>query len=380
MHWSRYPRVERSAEAKAWLELIARRGREPNTLDAYARSLSHFLVFLDGQIMPGRTLGVGDVGEEHIALWIADMRSESSPSEYRAGHPRRGNGLSNATMQLRLSAVRLFYDYLLRKKVVSEHPVPRGTFHASRNSRGTRGLLPRQTRMPWIPSAQEWTRLIASAQCESLRNRLMFCLAYEGAMRREELCRLEITDLDISHRLVRLRAETTKGKRDRTLSYSQTTGMLLRQYLVNLKDRARQQGKPPTAMFPSLSNRNRGQPIGVSTWTKVVEKLAERADLPQFTTHTFRHLRLTDLARAGWETHEIMAYAGHQQVDTTMIYIHLSGRDLQQRIARTTIALEESLRQITAQRQPAAGQVKLLANAALPLTDGNVLWPGEESG
>jgi hypothetical protein len=41
-----------------------------------------------------------------------------------------------------------------------------------------------------------------------------------------------------------------------------------------------------------------------------------------------RHLCLTDLARMGWELHTIATFAGHRSVDTTMAYIHLSGRDL----------------------------------------------------
>ena len=60
----------------------------------------------------------------------------------------------------------------------------------------------------------------------------------------------------------------------------------------------------------------------------MVRRLALAADVPRFSTHTTRHLCLTDLARMGWELHTIATFAGHRNVDTTMIYIHLSGRDL----------------------------------------------------
>jgi len=52
------------------------------------------------------------------------------------------------------------------------------------------------------------------------------------------------------------------------------------------------------------------------------------ADLPRFSTHTMRHLCLTDLARMGWELHAIATFAGHRSTDSTLIYVHLSGRDL----------------------------------------------------
>jgi integrase len=54
--------------------------------------------------------------------------------------------------------------------------------------------------------------------------------------------------------------------------------------------------------------------------------------VPRFSTHTTRHLCLTDLARAGWEIHAIATFAGHRSTESTMRYIHLSGRDLSARL------------------------------------------------
>ena len=65
-----------------------------------------------------------------------------------------------------------------------------------------------------------------------------------------------------------------------------------------------------------------------------MQRISERCGVLQFTTHTPRHLRLTDLARSDWDLHEIATFAGHRSVQTTLIYIHLSGRELSQRIAR----------------------------------------------
>lgn len=59
-------------------------------------------------------------------------------------------------------------------------------------------------------------------------------------------------------------------------------------------------------------------------------------------THTFRHLRLTDLARAGWDIHEIARMAGHRSVQSTLLYVHLSCVDLAAKIARTVAELTES--------------------------------------
>ena len=69
------------------------------------------------------------------------------------------------------------------------------------------------------------------------------------------------------------------------------------------------------------------------TWDKVVERIARRAGLHhRLTTHTFRHLRLIDLARKGMEIHAIAQYAGHRSLETTKIYIKLSGRETAERV------------------------------------------------
>jgi integrase len=106
--------------------------------------------------------------------------------------------------------------------------------------------------------------------------------------------------------------------------YSASTGVLLSDYLAYRVTVSRARGP----LFLSESPRNFGQPLTSWTWSKVVRRLALAAGLPQFATHTTRHLCLTDLARMGWELHEIAEFAGHAAADTAMLYIHLSGREL----------------------------------------------------
>lgn len=84
----------------------------------------------------------------------------------------------------------------------------------------------------------------------------------------------------------------------------------------------------------SESPRNRAKPITLWTWSKVIRLIALEAEVTQFSTHTLRHLCLTDLARSGWELHAIAAFAGHRNPATTLQYIHLSGRDLADKLAR----------------------------------------------
>ncbi|MEV5413161.1 site-specific integrase [Thermopolyspora sp. NPDC052614] len=112
--------------------------------------------------------------------------------------------------------------------------------------------------------------------------------------------------------------------------YSAPTGVLLSGYLVHRAAISRARGP----LFLSESRRNYGQPLSLWTWSKVIRRVALAADLPRFSTHTTRHLCLTDLARMGWELHAIATFAGHRHTESTMTYIHLSGRDLAKKLNR----------------------------------------------
>lgn len=68
-----------------------------------------------------------------------------------------GAGLANATLQLRLVPVRLFYDYLIEEGLQESNPVRRGRYTPGRECGGhQRGLVPCLTKLPWIPGEQRW--------------------------------------------------------------------------------------------------------------------------------------------------------------------------------------------------------------------------------
>jgi integrase/recombinase XerD len=173
---------------------------------------------------------------------------------------------------------------------------------------------------------------------EPIRNRVMFGLAYDAGLRREELCLLRTDDLDPAHRTLRIRAETTKNRLQRIVPYSATTGALLHAYLAHRRHINANRGP----LFLSESSRNRGEPLTLWTWSKVIGAVARRANLPRFSTHTLRHLCLTDLARSGWELHTIARFAGHRSTATTLQYIHLSGRDLAAKLTATMASVHAS--------------------------------------
>jgi integrase len=174
----------------------------------------------------------------------------------------------------------------------------------------------------------------------------MTLLAYEGALRRETLVGLELGDIDLPNRLIKIRPEIVKGGRGNVVVFSAPTANAYASYLPELKAIASRSRRKNNHLFRSVSDRNYGAGLSPWSWNKIVTALATRADLPRFSPHTFRHLRLTHMARAGFELLEIARYAGHRQLETTMVYIHLSGRELGEKVARNMRIMEEQLAEV----------------------------------
>jgi integrase/recombinase XerD len=321
--WPVLGRHERAAE---WLRVWTDLGRAPRTIDAYARGLAEYLLICERD-------GIDPVAANrlHVAAFVKDLTTRPSRRGTNVVALDSGAGLANATLQQRLVPVRLFYDYLIEEGLRESNPVGRGRYTPGRKFGGhQRGLVPRLTKLPWIPSEQQWLDLLAVVRDEPVRNRVMLALAYDAALWREELCSLRTDDFDPAHRTLRVRAETTKTRRERVVPYSASTGVLLSGYLTHRATISRARGP----LFLSESRRNYGRPLTLWTWSKVIRRVALAADLPRFSTHTTRHLCLTDLARMGWELHAIASFAGHRSTESTLTYIHLSGRDLAEKLNR----------------------------------------------
>lgn len=278
--------------------------------------------------------GVDPLGanKADVARFVRELTERPSRRGSNVVSIESGSGLANATIQQRIVPVRLFYDYLMEEGLRESNPVGRGRYTPGRRRGGRqRGLVPRLTKLPWIPSEQQWRDILAIAALEPARNRVMLALAYDAALRREELCSLRTDDLDPAHRTLRIRAETTKNRLERVVPYSVPTGVLLSGYLAHRATISRARG----SLFLSESRRNHAQPLSLWTWSKVVRRIALAAGVSRFSTHTTRHLCLTDLARMGWELHTIATFAGHRHTDSTLAYIHLSGRDLADKLSRS---------------------------------------------
>jgi integrase/recombinase XerD len=334
MRWELYPRVFECELAKAWLSMQHNLRLAPNTVEAYGRSLEDYLAFCEREGIEPES-----ASRDQLALYVGDLSSRPNPRGAKVLNIGSGAGLSNATIQLRLTAVRLFYDHLLEQGIREVNPVGRGRYTPGKAFAGKRdrALVRRYRRLPWVPGDDEWKKILEAAREEPVRNRLMLLLCYDGALRREELVSLQVGDLDFPYQQARVRAEAAKNGARRVVSFSTTTAKLLVTHLRHRRILSAQAGP----LFLSESSRNRGEPLSAGMWNKVVRGIAESAGSPGFTPHTCRHLRLTHMARAGLDIHEIALYAGHKSIQSATLYVHLSGAEVAQKVSRTMAGFDQ---------------------------------------
>ena len=105
----RWPVLGRHERAAEWLGVWADLGRAPRTIDAYARGLAEYL-----QVCEREGVDPLAAGRAQVAAFVRELASRPSLRGANVVSIDSGAGLANATLQQRLVAVRLFYDFLGR--------------------------------------------------------------------------------------------------------------------------------------------------------------------------------------------------------------------------------------------------------------------------
>lgn len=167
-------------------------------------------------------------------------------------------------------------------------------------------------------SQDEVTRLIEAAT--NRMHRMLLMLLYSTGMRRTEASLLKVSDID-SQRMV-IHIHRGKGMRDRDVP-------LTPKMLEALRDYWRWK-KPRVYLFPSKrSAAGSEQPISDKTVWNVCRAAATRAGIQKkLGPHTLRHCFATHLLEGGADLRTIQLLMGHERLEDTTIYLHLSQRHL----------------------------------------------------
>jgi integrase/recombinase XerD len=151
--FAKYPSLLQHQRAHEWLVMRAQFSLALNTIDAYARALSTYFAFSEKEDITPELSSRADV-----ARWI---------------NGERERGIANATLILRLTALRLFFDYLVEENERPNDPVFRGGATLGYGSAVFRspGPIRRLRKLLWIPTDEEWQRILDVTSSDSLRDR-----------------------------------------------------------------------------------------------------------------------------------------------------------------------------------------------------------------
>ena len=263
------------------LEELQRRNYAETTINSYLRTVEEFSRRFN--CSPDR------LGPRHIREYQAELfqKRKFSPN----------------TVAQRLAALRFFYTKTLKKVwSIEETPYPKKTLH-----------------MPTILSQEEVARLIDAARPPFHRTLLM--ALYATGLRRAELARLKVSDVDSKRMVIHVRGG--KGRKDRDVMLSPKLLEALREHWRGL------QRKPSAWLFPGNRWHTGDTPITTKVVWNACKEAAQRAGLQKDVhPHTLRHCFATHLLEAGADLRMIQILLGHRDLKETTIYLHLSQRHL----------------------------------------------------
>jgi len=212
-------------------------------------------------------------------------------------------GLSFSTINVAVSALRLFYGQVLKRPMED-----------------LKELLPRSarvTRRPGVYAREELKKLFADG-CRSAAQRTFLMTVYGAGLRLNEACHLKVKNIE-SGRMM-LRVEQGKGRKDR---YTILSPWLLEE----LRGYYRRQ-RPGVWLFPA--RRGGDVPMVDGTAQRIFYRSLARAGLPnRGGIHSLRHSFATHLLEDGVDLLTLKMLLGHSHFSTTAAYLHVSRRQLQ---------------------------------------------------
>ena len=290
------------------------RNASGHTVAAYRSDLRQFLAFLEERAGGSRELAPADFDHRAIRAFLGEL------------HRRGDSGTSSAR---RLAAIRSFGRYLCRAGYLQQDP-------------GALVAAPRvHRRMPAHLDTVEMEELLAAPDAGTplgRRDRAMLELFYASGLRLSELVGLNLEDLNLGSRMLRVHG---KGGKPRMVPFNRTAAAAVRRYLQDRRTLLAAAPDPGA----SWGRRAAGDPLflnyrGGRLSARSVDRLVRRYVLQTsakigISPHALRHSFATHLLERGADLRSIQELLGHARVSTTQRYTHVNAAQLTRIYRRT---------------------------------------------
>ena len=272
------------------------RNLSPNTIEAYRNDLAHLEAF-----MMRNDLNREDVTLEQLHTFAASLH------EY---------GITPRSQARVLSGVRSFFRFLVLDGVVESDPTELLEWPS----------LPEH--LPVVLTLEEIDRIedsIDLSKAEGARNRAIIEVLFSCGLRVSELVNMKLSDLYLEDRVLLVRG---KGNKERLVPVSNKAIADLKRWFF---DRNLMKIKPGEDDYVFLNRR--GAHLTRTMILIMVKRQAEEAGIKKtISPHTFRHSFATALLQGGADLRSIQAMLGHEKIDTTLVYTHISNEQLRKAI------------------------------------------------
>jgi integrase/recombinase XerC len=280
------------------------RGLSPHTRRAYESDVRQLTVHI------GSDVGPTDIDANHVRTWLASLHRRRSP----------------ATLGRKLASVRCFYRWLVREGVVRDDPtaglpMPKLEKRLPRplSVDDCEQLITRDRRVGRQPAPEGGDR-DRRTQWMTLRDRALVELLYGSGIRIGELVALDVRDLELAAREVRVMG---KGRKERVVPIPEQARLALSAWLAV----RRHAGVMSEPLFISLRPRREEGPrrLAAREARRILGERAIGADLDQHVhPHRLRHSYATHLLDMGADLREIQELLGHASLSTTQKYTAVS--------------------------------------------------------
>lgn len=272
------------------------RNLSPNTIEAYRNDLAHLETF-----MMRNNLKLENVTLEQLHTFAASLH------EY---------GITPRSQARVLSGVRSFFRFLVLDGVVESDPTELLEWPS----------LPEH--LPVVLTLEEIDRIedsIDLSKAEGARNRAIIEVLFSCGLRVSELVNMKLSDLYLEDRVLLVRG---KGNKERLVPVSNKAIADLKRWFF---DRNLMKIKPGEDDYVFLNRR--GAHLTRTMILIMVKRQAEEAGIKKtISPHTFRHSFATALLQGGADLRSIQAMLGHEKIDTTLVYTHISNEQLRKAI------------------------------------------------
>jgi site-specific recombinase XerD len=225
--------------------------------------------------------------------------------------------VAKTSINRKLSALRCFYEYLVIEQIVPKSPIPIRT--NARNSPRSSLSLKLDRRLPEFLTYQEMKVILdkSSEGTANVRNKAILELLYASGMRISEICNLNLENLDLSERKVRV---IGKGSKEREVLFGIPAEKALRDYL----DTAR---KKLTGLSSekALFINYRGDRLSPRWIQKQLKSYARINGIEKNVhPHVIRHSFATHMLDGGADLRVVQELLGHADLSSTQIYTHVT--------------------------------------------------------